>query len=202
MKKLTIEFLGTFFLVLVIGLSGNPVAIGAILMCMVYMGGHLSGGHYNPAVSLGIFLDQKMNFGQMLAYWGFQLLGSFVASGFVFWITKKYLLISPTATWDIAMAVELLFTMALVLVVLNVADHPKTEKNSFYGLAVGFTVLAAAYAGGPISGGAFNPAVAIGPLLYKMIMDQQNIENAWIYLAGPFLGGLLAGLIFKTTKDA
>ena len=100
------------------------------------------------------------------------------------------------------MAVEVLFTMALVLVVLNVADHPKTEKNRFYGLAVGFPGLAAAYAGGPISGGAFNPAVGIGPLLYKMIMDQQNIENAWIYLAGPFLGGLLAGLIFKTTKDA
>lgn len=203
MKKYFIEFLGTFFLVLVIGLSANPLAIGAILMCMVYMGGHLSGAHYNPAVSLSIFLDQKMSFFDLLMYWISQIFGGFVAAFTVHLLSKKLLSVLPSASWELALPIEILFTLALVLVVLNVADHPRTEKNSFYGLAVGFTVLAAAFSGGNLSGGAFNPAVGLGPWLYQMVIGKTiPFHQIWIYVVGPLTGSLLATLIFQFTKDA
>ena len=198
-----IEFIGTFFLVLVVGLSGNPIAVGAVLMCMVYMGGHLSGAHYNPAVTLGIFFDKKISFLQMLGYWLAQILGAIAAAAEVWMITGKYIQLQPKTTLLNAWGLETLFTFALVLVVLNVADHPKTKSNSFYGIAVGFTVLAAAFAAGPLSGGAFNPAVGIGPALFHTFHAAKvsALENVWIYLLGPFTGGALASLLFVWLKE-
>lgn len=202
MKKCLIEFIGTFFLVLVIGLAANPIAIGAILMCMVYMGGHLSGAHYNPAVSLALFLDGKLSFLNLIGYWIAQFLGGAAAVLKMHYLIGKTFEINAKLDFTKAGMIEFLFTFALVLVVLNVADHPKTEKNSFYGLAIGFTVLAAAYAGGPLSGGAFNPAVGLSPIVSKLL--QGNVENLHmhtLYILFPFLGGAFAWGIFQLTKD-
>ncbi len=203
MKNYIVEFIGTFFLVLVIGLTvaaGSqfaPIAIGSILMVMVYMGGHISGAHYNPAVSLACLLRGVISGKDASIYMVSQILGAVAAAVVSGFLAGKNITVAPgdTATVVQALVVELLFTFALASVVLNVATSKDHENNSFYGFAIGFTVLAAAYAGGPISGGAFNPAVAIG---HNVISGA--LGNIWIYLAGPFAGGALAATVFRITN--
>jgi len=202
MKKYITEFTGTFFLVLVIGLSGNPLAIGAILMVMVYMGGHISGAHYNPAVTLALLMRKKIGSGEAIMYMVFQIVGATLAALLVYLLTKQTFGPVPKEGYNILkpLFIEGAFTFALASVVLNVAATKATNGNSYYGLAIGFTVLAGAIAGGPISGGAFNPAVGIGPLVIdQAFFGSGNIANIWIYLVGPFAGGALAAIIHGFT---
>jgi aquaporin Z len=199
------EFLGTFFLVLTVGLTviaGTPLAplaIGSSLMVMVYMGGHVSGGHYNPAVSLGVFLRGKMaSGGELIRYMVSQLAGAVLASLAVYIILGKTFAPAPApeASTFAALLVEALYTFALVLVVLNSAASAKTHGNSFYGLAIGFTIVVAAFAGGPVSGGAFNPAVGTGAILVDVLLGNGTTSHLWLYLVGPFLGGAAAAAVF------
>ncbi len=200
MGKYLTEFIGTFFLVLVITLTvlGKvamaPIAIGLALMVMVYMGGSVSGAHYNPAVTLAIMIRGLIPAPEALIYMACQVAGAVVAAAVGGWLMGENLLVSPGANvGDVkAVVVEILFTFALALVVLNAATAKANEGNSFYGAAIGLTVTAAAFAGGGISGGAFNPAVGIGPNLIA-----GNMAPIWIYLVGPFIGGALAALVFK-----
>jgi aquaporin Z len=205
MTKYLTEFIGTFFLVLTVNLtvmgqvSMAPLAIGASLMIMVYMGGHISGGHYNPAVSLALMLRGKLPGSELAPYMVAQVLGAVVASLAGWVIMGQTFAPAPaaTATVTAALLVELLFTFALCLVVLNSACHPATKGNSFYGLAIGFTIVVAAFAGGGISGGAFNPAVGLGPTLVHGLLGGGSFASLWLYLVGPFAGGFLAALVFK-----
>ncbi|HYC32206.1 MAG TPA: aquaporin [Gemmatimonadales bacterium] len=205
MRNYLTEFIGTFFLVLTIGLTvlGEsplaPLAIGASLMVMVYMGGHVSGGHYNPAVSLAVLLRGKMaSTGEFAGYVVSQCLGAIVAALAVQAILGRTFAPAPGADASTggALLVELLYTFALALVVLNSAASAKTHGNSFYGLAIGFTVVVGAFAGGPVSGGAFNPAVGIGPILVQALAGEGGFGNLWLYLVGPLLGGALAAVVF------
>ena len=205
MRNYLTEFIGTFFLLLTIGLTvlgGTPLAplaIGASLMIMVYMGGHVSGGHYNPAVSLAVLMRGKMSSaGEFLGYVISQCAGALVAALAVFFITGRTFAPAPAATASVAAAflVELLYTFALALVVLNSAASAKTHGNSFYGLAIGFTIVVAAFAGGPISGGAFNPAVGVGPILVDTLLGGGSPANLWLYIVAPLLGGALASVVF------
>lgn len=210
MPKYLTEFLGTMFLVLTIGLTvlgGTPMAplaIGASLMIMVYMGGHVSGGHYNPAVSLAVMLRGKLPASELAPYMVAQVLGAVVASLAVYHITGQTFapMPSPTASIVGALLVEILYTFALALVVLNAATSDKTSGNSFYGLAIGFTVVVAAFAGGGISGGAFNPAVGLGPTIVHALMGGGSFSSVWLYLVGPFVGGALAAFVFKVQDRA
>jgi aquaporin Z len=201
MNKYLVEFIGTFFLVLTIGSvviepgAGQlaPLAIGSALMVMVFAGGHVSGGHYNPAVTLAVFLRGKCPAADVLPYMVAQALAGAAAAGIVLFLKQ-----GPTVTPmepDAARALlaELLFTFALCYVVLNVATAKGTSGNSFYGLAIGFTVLAGAYSVGAISGGAFNPAVAVG----ITVMGLSKLANIWIYLAANFAAAVLAALAFN-----
>ncbi|HIA05773.1 MAG TPA: porin [Flavobacteriales bacterium] len=199
MRNYLVELIGTFFLVLVIGLSGDPIAIGCMLMVMVYMGGHVSGAHYNPAVTLGVLMRGKIGTKDGMMYMLFQLIGALIAAYLYYLIKGEAFAPAPNAEIHILkpIIVEAVFTFALVSVVLNVATHSKTEGNSYYGLAIGFTILAAAFAGGNISGGAYNPAVGTGPILVDMLTSGGSMGNLWIYLVGPFLGGAVAALVFK-----
>ena len=205
MKNYLTEFIGTFFLVLTIGLTvldGTllaPIAIGSALMVMVYMGGHISGAHYNPAVSLAVFMRGRMDAKEMVMYMVAQIVGALVAALVVFFCLDNTFAPAPggdAATMK-ALLIEFLFTFALALVVLNSATAKGTEGNSFYGLAIGFTVMVGAFAGGPISGGAFNPAVGIGPILMDTMAGSGSLGNLWIYLVGPLAGGAVAALVFK-----
>lgn len=205
MTKYLTEFIGTFFLVLTVNLtvmgqvSMAPLAIGASLMIMVYMGGHISGGHYNPAVSLALMLRGKLPSGELAPYMVAQVLGAVVASLAAWVIMGQTFAPAPAATATIpaALLVEVLFTFALCLVVLNSACHPATKGNSFYGLAIGFTIVVAAFAGGGISGGAFNPAVGLGPTLVHGLLGAGSFASVWLYIVGPLAGGVLAALVFK-----
>jgi aquaporin Z len=203
MAQYLTEFIGTFFLVLTIGLTmiqpgaGNlaPLAIGSVLMVMVYAGGHVSGAHYNPAVTLGVWLRGKHPTGDVLPYMGVQVLGA-IAAGLLVAVFKPTSGVTA-APLDIVAAflAELVFTFALVYVVLNVATTEETSGNSYFGLAIGFTVLVGAFAVGAISGGAFNPAVAVGISLIGL----SSWVNIWIFFVSELLGGALAAYAFKVT---
>ncbi len=204
MKNYITEFIGTFFLVLTIGLTGDPLAIGVMLMVMVYMGGHISGAHYNPAVSIAMILRGLLTTKEAINYILSQLAGAFLAAIFVQWVGGAVMEVGPSNTASVLqiLSVEAIFTFALVLVILNVATNPKTEGNSYYGLAIGFTIMAGAFAGGGISGGAYNPAVGTGPILVDVIMGEGNtISNFWYYLVGPIVGAVTAAYVYKLTTD-
>ena len=205
MREYLTEAIGTFFLVLTIGLTvlgGTPfapLAIGASLMIMVYMGGHVSGAHYNPAVTVAVALRGKLPAKQILPYWVAQLVGAVAASLVVKGVTGRTFAPEPAAAASMmgALTIEFLYTFALCMVVLQSATSPKTQGNSFYGLAIGFTVMAAAFAGGPISGGAFNPAVGLGPIVVNAALGGGSLQHLWLYVVGPVLGGLVAPLVFR-----
>lgn len=199
MNKYLTELIGTFFLVFTIALTSNPIAIGSILMVMIYMGGHISGGHYNPAVTLGVLIRGKIALQDAFKYWIYQLFGAFIAALAYLWFTGKTFAVIPAPTCDFlnGTVAELLFTFALVSVVLNVATTKKTMGNSYFGLAIGFTVMAGAFTVGPISGGAFNPAVALSPAILDTMMGGTAIQFIPMYLLGTLLGGMIAGLMFK-----
>jgi aquaporin Z len=186
MAKYLVEFIGTFFLVLTIGScvlppndAGNlaPLAIGSALMVMIFAGGHVSGAHYNPAVTLAVFLRGKCPAGDVIPYMVAQVVGAAVAAGIVLYLKGKGAEPVAQAEPVKALAAEFLFTFALCYVVLNVATAKATSGNSFYGLAIGFTVLAGAYSVGSISGGAFNPAVAVG----LTILGKSALADIWIF---------------------
>ena len=205
MRNLVTEFIGTFFLVFTVCLTVTgevpmaPLAIGCSLMVMVYMGGHISGGHYNPAVSLAVLLRGKMPGKDFIPYVVAQVLGAIVAAYLPSLIFGRTIPIAPSANASVvaALLVEILFTFALALVVLNVATHPDVKGNSFYGLAIGFTIVVAAFAGGGISGGAFNPAVGTGITVVHALLGGGSFASWWLYLVGPFVGGALAAVVYK-----
>ena len=201
MNKYLVEFIGTFFLVLTIGLvvlepgagAMAPIAIGSVLMVMVYAGGHISGAHYNPAVTLAVWMRGRCPMEDVLPYMVAQLLGSAAAAAVVLFMKSNPPVQAANPDILRALLAEFLFTFALCFVILNVATAKKTSGNSYYGLAIGFTVLAGAYAVGAVSGGAFNPAVALG----ITVLGLSSIGHIWIFLVGNFAGGAVAALAFR-----
>ena len=199
LRKLLTEFIGTFFLVFVIAVSWDPFAIGIILMVMVYMWGHISGAHYNPAATIGVLVRGKINAKEAIGYIITQLVAAFVAVVVALAVTWTAFVPAPAESADMwqAFAVELIFTFALVSVILQVATNKKTKDNDYYGLAIWFTILAAAIVGGPISGWAFNPAVWLWPWFLDAIRGE-GFEYVWLlYLVAPLLWWVLAGLTYK-----
>ena len=201
MNKYIAEFIGTFFLVLTIGCTviGNgagafaPLAIGSVLMVMIFAGGHVSGGHFNPAVTLGVWLRGKCESKDVVPYMIGQLAGGVLAALVVKFLKGGTLVVPLQPAAVPALLAEFLFTFALVYVALNVATAKGTSGNSFYGLAIGFTVMVGAFSVGNISGGAFNPAVATG----ISVMGLSSWSNIWIYLVADFAGGAVAAGAFK-----
>jgi aquaporin Z len=206
MNKYVAEFIGTFFLVLTIGCTviGHgagplaPLAIGSALMVMVFAGGHVSGGHFNPAVTLGVWLRGKCDAKDVAPYMISQAVGAALAAVVVKFL-KGGAAVTPLQPATVpALLAEFLFTFALVYVVLNVATAKGTSGNSFYGLAIGFTVMVGAFSVGSISGGAFNPAVAVG----ISVLGLSSWANLWIYLVADFAGAAVAAGAFKALNPA
>lgn len=201
MNKYLMELIGTFFLVLTVGctvIAGGsgvipPLAIGAALMVMIFAGGHVSGGHYNPAVTLGVWIRGRCDAKDVVPYWISQAVGASLAAVSVKYLRQGAQITAMTPSVGHSLLAEFLFTFALVFVVLNVATAKGTAGNSFYGLAIGMTVMTGAFAVGDISGGAFNPAVALG----ITIMGLSSWGNIWIYWVANFLAGIVAALAFK-----
>lgn len=202
MPRYAVEFIGTFFLVFTIGMTvlepGGagalaPLAIGSLLAVMVYAGGHISGAHYNPAVTLAAWIRGGFESRDILPYIGAQLLGAVVAAGVVGSLKGGLEAASAGPEVVPALMAEFLFTFALVWVILNVATARATSGNHYFGFAIGFTVLAGAYAVGPVSGAAFNPAVATGAAMLGL----SPWGSIWIFLLANFTGGAAAALVFR-----
>jgi aquaporin Z len=200
--RLLTEFAGTFIFLTAIALSGKagslaPLVVGLALMAMVYMGGHVSGAHYNPAVSFGLLLRGVLPAPAMLAYWAVQLVAGALAFAFAYAISGHTPGIHPGAgvAWYSALAAEVMFTTALALVVMNVAATKETSGNSFYGLAIGSVVAAGAFTVGPISGAAFNPAVGFSATLAGALFAGGGWGDLWLYVVGPFAGAAIAAAI-------
>lgn len=202
MPKYVMEFIGTFFLVFTVAaaavggwapLGFAPLAIGSVLMVMIFAGGHISGGHYNPAVSLAVFVRGKLPMNDLIIYWVVQLAAGVVAA----LLASSLLGISASAPLAVdltkVIVAEFLFTFALTFVVLNVATAKGTAGNSFYGLAIGFTVLSGAYAVGSISGGVFNPAVGTGITLLGVL----DWGSTVIYIVTHLVAAAVAGVAFR-----
>lgn len=205
--KYVYEFIGTFFLVFTVGMvvldpdsAGllAPLAIGSILAVMVFAGAHISGGHYNPAVSLAAYLRKRLPAMDLLIYWLVQLAAAIFAA-----LLVRYLKDGPDVrplSLDIprALIIEFLFTFALCYVVLNVATAKATSGNSYFGWAIGFTVLAGAFAAGTLSSAAFNPAVALG----TSILNLTDWSDLWIYFVANLLGGVVAAFAFNAAHPS
>lgn len=191
-RKLLVEMIGTFFLVAVIGFSGDPLAIGVGLIVMLYAGGAVSGAHYNPAVSFAVFLRGKMTFAEMIPYMIVQIIGAAAAAMIV--VSQKG---TPMLTGSFetgpALLAEIIFTFGLTYTVLMVATAKKTAGNPYFGIAIGGMVMAGAYSVGSISGGVFNPAVAIAlPIMGKIAWS-----SIWIYFVANFAAAILAAAAFR-----
>ena len=201
MKKYLVEFIGTFFLVMTVGMTVidpgagvmAPLAIGSALMIMVYAGGHVSGGHYNPAVTIAVWLRGRCPTADVAGYIISQIAGA-IAAAFVVLTLKGHPTVTPL-NMDVmhGLAAEFIGTFALCYVVLNVATAKGTAGNSNYGLAIGFTVMTMAYGLGGISGGAFNPAVATGITVMHLV----KTADIWVFAAGNFGAAVVAALVFK-----
>ena len=201
MKKYAVEFIGTLFFVLTVGSTVidpgagamAPLAIGSVLMVMVYAGGHISGGHYNPAVTLAVWMRGRCAGADVPGYMIAQVVAAVIAGFIVLYLKGNPVVTPMTPNVVNALIVEFLFTFALCYVVLNTATSKNTSGNSFYGLAIGFTVVVGAYSVGAISGGAFNPAIAVG----ITVMGISAVSNIWIFLVANFVGGAVAALVFN-----
>jgi aquaporin Z len=202
MRRYITEFIGTFGLVLTIGCvvltESNlaPLAIGGVLAALVFAGGHISGGHYNPAVTVAVFLRGRVPGSDVLPYFGAQIAGGLLGGVTARLITNPDSIAALSFSgWEIAVALvaEFVFTFLLAYVVLNVATSQDHDDNSFYGLAIGFTVFAGAAAVGSLSGAAFNPAVAIAVSAIGLF----SWSAIWIYLVAELAGGAFAALVFR-----
>ena len=229
-SKYLTEFVGTFFLVFIIGLVSTsdqpavamhaPLAIGMGLVALVYMGGHISMAHYNPAVTIAFVLRGDCKVRDMVPYFIAQFSAAILAALVIAIIlpgaaaqiegeqveAASAALFGPSPAESLGLSsvapwvIEILFTFLLMLVIFNVAVHPATDGNQFYGIAIGFTVTAIAYAGGGISGGAFNPAVGAGPNLVRFFYTGELVflNQILMYCLGPIAGAVLAVPVFQS----
>ena len=204
-QKLTTEFIGTFFLSLTIctaavyGSAGEyaPFGIAATLMVMIYAGGHISGAHYNPAVTVSIYLRGACEKDEVLPYIASQVIAAVSAA-----IVVENLLrpdeLSPVAfeLGTDAVVAELLFTFALAYVILNVATTESTSGNGYYGAAIALVVLAGAITVGSISLASFNPAVTSA----LIVSGKLTLADSWMHFVPQFIGAVLATYVYKSTQ--
>jgi aquaporin Z len=208
-RKLAVEFIGMFMFIFTVGMATEaanksgavlaPLAIGSVLMVLVFAGGHVSGGHYNPAVSTAVFLRGRIQSNEYFAYIATQFVAAALGGLLVIAVGGEQTA-GAMASSGKMLVVEFLFTFTLCYVVLNVATAKGTDGNSFYGLAIGFLVVVGAISVGWVSGGAFNPAIALG----ATVLGAFEWSNIWIYLLADFLGGAAAAgaFLFIQGEDA
>jgi len=201
MRKYTVEFIGTFFLVSG-AIFGGAVGASLALIVMIYAGGHISGAHYNPAVSIAMLIRKKITASELPGYFIAQFLGAVISGALIYYVFERegvnFICDGfPGGALKTALA-EIIGTFALAFVVLNVATAKGTSGNSYFGLAIGGTVLAMALAFGKFSGAVFNPAVGLGLCVQKSLCWQ----NLWMFFVAPIIGGVLAAFVFRMVNEA
>lgn len=203
MNKYLIELVGTFFLTLVVSFTANPLAIGGALVALVYMGGYISGAHYNPAVTIAVYIRGKIEKEEMIRYIVCQILGAALAAYIYFFLKNDFFFPKPAATTTFLQAVllEALGTFLLCSVILHVVTSQKTKDNQYFGLAIGLTLMAIAFTAGPITGGVFNPAIGLGSFSIDLANFWHHLQFVLIYLIGPGIGGFLAGKFYTFLEN-
>lgn len=190
--------MGAFFLVLVAGLSGDALTIGIALAIIVYATGPITGGHINPAVTLALWINNKIKANDAIWYMISQTVGAILAALLFRYITDSTMTLSPNSDmWFKVGLAEALFTFMLASVVLLTAVYKKAEGNQYFGAAIGLTVFVGIMSVGAFTGGVFNPAVAIGPIVVDALNAGTTYMHLPLYLISIFVGGGVAGLAFK-----
>lgn len=199
MHSYVMEAIGAFFLVLVFGFTGNPLAIGLTLMALVYIGARVSGAHFNPAVSLAFFLKRQINAGELIIYIASQLLGAFLAAIALYFLSNSVFYVEPPSTNGLYQQVfgEVIFTFIFVLVMLTLTLTQTFRRTNVSGLAVGLTFGGMLMVATPISGGILNPAISIGPALFDLFQGGNSITDSLLYTLAPLTGGALAAFAFN-----
>lgn len=202
MKKTLMELLGTFFFVLTIVITGNPFAIAAMLMAWVYIGGYVSGAHYNPAVTLAVALRSRSTSHHIAWFMAAQILGGFLAFAAAGFLGSEIIIPAPAVPCLQAFVIEALLAFVLAFVVLVVATSEKFKASHVFGFAIGFTIPALAALGATTSGGLFNPAIALGANLFGLTQGMPIVwEHLGMYVGGALAGGALAACAFKFFFD-
>lgn len=200
MKRQIMEFLGTFFFILTIAMTANPFAIASMLMAWIYIGSHVSGSHYNPMLSFAIALRGRLRWELVPSYMIAQVLGGFTAFLTASFLKGHVVLPAPSvgvSFWQ-AFLVEVLLSFAFALIVLTIATSDKYRGNQVFGFAIGFTIPALATLGGPISGGLFNPAIALGSAFFGLLKGLPVVwSDVALYVGGAFVGAFLAAYAFR-----
>lgn len=212
MKKYIAELIGTFALVFCgtgaviinevsggqVGHIGIAVTFGLVVMAMIYAVGHISGAHFNPAVTLGFALSGDLPTKEILPFITAQLLGALLASGILRFLFPEANTMGetlPTGSIMQTFVLEMILTYFLMFVIINVATGSK-ELGMMAGLAIGGTVLLEAMFAGPITGASMNPARSIAPAIFAM-----NLEHLWAYILAPILGSFLAVSSWKLIRS-
>jgi len=194
------EFIGTFFLTVAISLTGHPIAIGLMLMAMIYAGGHVSGGHFNPAVSFAMFLEKTLSSHALLRYWLAQSCGATLALFLFMMITNNMFVpeMAPGTSTLAAMTIESLFVMVLCWICLVMLVGNKYKGTSLHGIIIGLTLTAIAFVGG-----LFNPAVAVGSIVCNVIKvgTTPDLASVMVYVVGPLIGAFAASYVFNCSKN-
>lgn len=178
----------------------TPLPIGFMFTSIIFTFGYISGSHFNPAVSIAVFLVRQMQLTQCCAYILCQLAGG-LAAGVVAMIIQgnKDIFVPSVSNSYVSSGIfsELIFTFAMCLVVLNIA-YSRQSGNFFYGFAVGMTISAGSASAGRISGGAFNPAAASGLQLAMCLAGRcDDLKSIWVYWLAPVVGAILAAILFS-----
>lgn len=202
MRKLVAEFIGTFFLTAAAAGTGNPVAIGLMIASMVYICGHISGAHFNPAVSLAFFLRKKLSAKDLISYWIVQFIAASVAAGTIYQITGKLSEVAPSLAFNGAVAVEVLCTFVFVLLILSIATSPKLSGNFVYGIVIGFTLSGLIMLGAPLSGAAYNPALALGiNWMHQIYLGGSVMTHLVLYTVGPWAGAAIGAMAYSYLNE-
>lgn len=191
------EFIGTFFFVFVIAMGGHAFAAAAMLMAWVYIGSLISGGHFNPAVSLAVAMRGKLAWDKLAGYMIAQICGGIAAYLLTYYIHGQVMVPEPMVHLLPAFIVEVLLASVLALVVLVVTTTQKLSGHNTFGLAIGFTIPALAAIGKTTSGGLFNPAIAFGASIVGAVLGGHVVLGHLVmYVLGALLGGALASYLF------
>ncbi|MCX7749368.1 MAG: aquaporin [Clostridia bacterium] len=206
-KKMIAEFVGTFLLVFMgtgailvskltnaFGHLGIAVVFGIVVMVLIYSFGHISGAHFNPAVSIAFLVNKDLRFHEMICYCAVQVTGAISASFVLFGMFgngRNLGVTQPSEGWAQSFVLELILTFILMSVILMSAVHGKASKP-FAGIAIGSTVAIEALVFGPICGASMNPARSIGPAIVS-----GNPQYLWLYIIATILGAVLSVLLYR-----
>jgi aquaporin Z len=197
MKRHVLEFLGTFFVVLAVSLTENPMAIGLIYLALIYVGARVSGAHYNPSITLALWLRGEFATHRIWGYWAAQLLGAFVALVFEYKLSGSLFTpdIAPEDQVFFICALEFLFTFVLCYVFLATRTIKAIRESHLYGIILGFTLV-----GLTSMGGLFNAAIGCASLVLRGIyggdIQVHMLNNILVYIVCPLLGAVAAGFAF------